>query len=371
MSSGPLLYYFISNDRGESAAAPNCARLPAACASRAVQLADVLAAFPLAGSGSFHFRFQLPPDASGSRCYLDLLHPTDAVPTVAGTVVAKVLRLDTLASQARPGLALPPLRPLAGRQLGAAVTGGGASSYARSPAAAASAPPSAPPSAPFAPPPPAFAMPVMKAGQALHVVPKEEDGETHIRDDGRGTDIYSGLKREDANGMRPVKAVAHDEGPVEVPDDVDEDLADKSDLVKAKVMARRAELRRAQAERQQELDAAASTEAREAEDKDSARREFEGRVNAWALEPMGGKPRDIRVLLTTLHTVLWDGSGWEPLGLDKVVVPARVRVHFMKACTRVHPDKQSAMSAGQRYVATQVFATLTTAFREFEEREMR
>jgi hypothetical protein len=43
----------------------------------------------------------------------------------------------------------------------------------------------------------------------------------------------------------------------------------------------------------------------------------------------------------------------------------------MKACTKVHPDKQSQMSAAQRYIATQVFAALTTSFREFEEKEMK
>ena len=62
------------------------------------------------------------------------------------------------------------------------------------------------------------------------------------------------------------------------------------------------------------------------------------RINAWALEPLGGKLREVRTLLVTLHSVLWEGSGWEPLGLDKVVVAARVRLHFMRACTKVHPD---------------------------------
>ena len=135
-------------------------------------------------------------------------------------------------------------------------------------------------------------------------------------------------------------------------------------------MARRAELRRAQAGRQSELEAQASAEQREADEKDAARQQFEKRINAWALEPLGGKPREIRTLLATLHTVLWEGSGWEPLGLDKVVAAPRVRAQFMRACTRVHPDKQSAMSAAQRYVATQVFSTLTAAFRDFEEKEL-
>ena len=115
-----LLYYWVQNDAGESAASPNCARLPAGCggaAGRAVSLADVLAAFPLAGTGAFHFRFQVSQE--GATRYLDVLGAADAVPTVAGgNVVAKVLRLDTLSSQARPsaaGAALPALRAYASR----------------------------------------------------------------------------------------------------------------------------------------------------------------------------------------------------------------------------------------------------------------
>ena len=119
------------------------------------------------------------------------------------------------------------------------------------------------------------------------------------------------------------------------------------------------------------MDAAAAAEQRVADEKDAARQLYEKRINAWALEPLGGKLREVRTLLVTLHSVLWEGSGWEPLGLDKVVMAARVRLHFMRACTTVHPDKQSAMSAGQRYIATQVFSYLTTAFREFEEREIK
>jgi len=356
-----------------------------------VQLSDVLASFPLSGSGSFHFRFQVVNE--GAPRYLDLTNPSDAVPTVAGgNVFAKVLRLDTLTSQARPGFSLPSLRPLSSLppvlQNNKSVGGGGGSnttprqsisSSQRSTTNSSSS--SAASSSPIAgtPPPPLpaglpFTMPTMKTGGpggAHHVVPKEEDGETHIRDDGTGTDIYAAMKKADASGMRPVKAIAHNEGPVEVPQDVDEDLDGKSDLVKAKVMARRAELKRVQAERQEELDKAASSESKEAEEKDAARREFEGKINAWHLEPTGGQPRPIRVLLTSLHNVLWDGSGWDPLGLDKVIVPAKVRIHFMKACTKVHPDKQSQMSAAQRYIATQVFAALTTAFRDFEEKEMK
>ena len=387
-TSSGLLYYFIQNDRGESSSFPNCCRLPPGCGggavgSKPVLLSDVLSSFPLIGSGSFHFRFQVTQD--GTQRYLDLTHPADTVPTVAGgNVFAKVLRLDTLIAQARPGFCLPPFRPITSlpplnkssnntsKQSTISIQRANANSSSSSSSSSSASMPSPIASTPLPTMP--FAMPTMKTGGpggAHHVVPKEEDGETHIRDDGTGTDIYAAMKKADASGMRPVKAITHDESPVEVPNEVDEDLDGKSDLVKAKVMARRAELKRVQAERQEELDKAATSDAKEVEEKDAARREFEAKINAWHLEPTGGQPRPIRVLLTSLHNVLWEGSGWEPLGLDKVIIPAKVRIHFMKACTKVHPDKQSQMSAAQRYIATQVFAALTTSFREFEEKEMK
>ena len=112
-----LVYYFVQNDAGESASSPNCARLPAGvggAGGRAPTVADVLAALALVTStGSFHVRFQVAQE--GATRYLDLLGAADAVPTVAGGhVFAKLLRLDTLSTQARAGAAaLPALRAYA------------------------------------------------------------------------------------------------------------------------------------------------------------------------------------------------------------------------------------------------------------------
>jgi hypothetical protein len=84
------LFYHLQNERGEEAAHPNACKLSPAAAGR-VTLQDVLNAFPLAGTGAFHFRFQVAQDKS--IMFLDVLGPGDVVPTVGGNVVAKVLRL--------------------------------------------------------------------------------------------------------------------------------------------------------------------------------------------------------------------------------------------------------------------------------------
>ncbi len=44
------------------------------------------------------------------------------------------------------------------------------------------------------------------------------------------------------------------------------------------------------------------------------------RMDAWSK----GKQDNIRALLSTLHTVLWEDSGWKPPGLTDMVEPAKV-----------------------------------------------
>lgn len=88
---GPWLFYHVQNERGDSPQHPNACRLAPSQPGRLV-LSDVLAAFPLASTGSFHFRFQVASPEHG-RMYLDVSHPEDSVPTMGGNVIAKVLRL--------------------------------------------------------------------------------------------------------------------------------------------------------------------------------------------------------------------------------------------------------------------------------------
>lgn len=53
-----------------------------------------------------------------------------------------------------------------------------------------------------------------------------------------------------------------------------------------------------------------------------------------------GKERNIRALISSLHTVLWDGEErWKPLGMHEIVEPPQVKKWYRKACLTVHPDK--------------------------------
>ena len=55
-----------------------------------------------------------------------------------------------------------------------------------------------------------------------------------------------------------------------------------------------------------------------------------------------GKEKNIRALLCSLHTVLWEGEDkWKECGMHQLVTPAGVKKMYRKAVLSVHPDKVS------------------------------
>ena len=59
------------------------------------------------------------------------------------------------------------------------------------------------------------------------------------------------------------------------------------------------------------------------------------RVSRWR----SGKENNLRALLASLDTVLWEGSGWKKVGMGELILPGKVKVVYMKGIGRVHPDK--------------------------------
>uniref|UniRef100_A0A674CXW5 Cyclin-G-associated kinase n=1 Tax=Salmo trutta TaxID=8032 RepID=A0A674CXW5_SALTR len=83
------------------------------------------------------------------------------------------------------------------------------------------------------------------------------------------------------------------------------------------------------------------------------------------LDWIEGKERNIRSLLSTLHTVLWEGeTRWKPVNIADLVTPDQVKRYYRKAALVVHPDK----AAGKPYedYATLIFMELNDAWSEFE-----
>ncbi|XP_073810381.1 auxilin isoform X17 [Danio rerio] len=83
------------------------------------------------------------------------------------------------------------------------------------------------------------------------------------------------------------------------------------------------------------------------------------------LDWIEGKERNIRALLSTMHTVLWEGeTRWKPVGMADLVTPEQVKKVYRKAVLVVHPDK----ATGQPYeqYAKMIFMELNDAWSEFE-----
>lgn len=58
------------------------------------------------------------------------------------------------------------------------------------------------------------------------------------------------------------------------------------------------------------------------------------------LDWIEGKERNIRALLSTMHTVLWEGeTRWKPVGMADLVTPEQVKKVYRRAVLVVHPDK--------------------------------
>lgn len=61
----------------------------------------------------------------------------------------------------------------------------------------------------------------------------------------------------------------------------------------------------------------------------------DAKISAWR----DGKRDNLRALLGSLDTVMWEGSGWKKVGMHELVMANRVKIVYMKAIAKCHPDK--------------------------------
>lgn len=89
----------------------------------------------------------------------------------------------------------------------------------------------------------------------------------------------------------------------------------------------------------------------------------DARIGLWK----DGKSDNLRALIGSLDMVLWEGSGWKNVGLHELIQNNKVKIHYMKAIGKTHPDKlpQDA-SMEVRMIAAQVFATLNESWDTFK-----
>lgn len=87
------------------------------------------------------------------------------------------------------------------------------------------------------------------------------------------------------------------------------------------------------------LRAANQAAEREDEEKFAISERVDARVSAWR----DGKRENLRALLGSLDQVLWEGSGWKKAGMHELVVANKVKIVYMKAIAKTHPDKVSPL----------------------------
>jgi len=122
---------------------------------------------------------------------------------------------------------------------------------------------------------------------------------------------------------------------------------------------------------QQGFNASSTTDSGPKSIKDMRREELSKSVDPEVLRVRDwtdGKERNIRALLSTLHTVLWDGEvKWKSPGMHQLVGYNDVKKWYRKACLCVHPDKLPQGTPQERQ-AKLVFMELNDAWSEFEEK---
>ncbi|XP_058808939.1 cyclin-G-associated kinase isoform X2 [Phymastichus coffea] len=77
-----------------------------------------------------------------------------------------------------------------------------------------------------------------------------------------------------------------------------------------------------------------------------------------------GKKGNLRALLCSVHTILWDDCKWQKCEMHMLVSPADVKKSYRKACLAVHPDKQSGTP--NENLAKLIFMELNNAWSTFE-----
>lgn len=91
--------------------------------------------------------------------------------------------------------------------------------------------------------------------------------------------------------------------------------------------------------------------------------QIEAKINSWK----NGKEDNLRALLASLHEILWESTNWKKVSMADLVMPKKVKITYMKAVAKVHPDKipQDA-TAEQKLIAQSVFVVINTAWEKFK-----
>lgn len=72
---------------------------------------------------------------------------------------------------------------------------------------------------------------------------------------------------------------------------------------------------------------------------DDMRLELKDQVDARIAAWKGGKETNLRALIASLDTVLWPGLEWKTVGMHELISDNQLKVRYVRAISKVHPDK--------------------------------
>ncbi len=67
----------------------------------------------------------------------------------------------------------------------------------------------------------------------------------------------------------------------------------------------------------------------------SLKDEIDSRLQSWR----AGKESNLRALIASLDSVLWPELAWKKVGLHELVTESQLKIRYVKAVAKVHPDK--------------------------------
>ncbi|KAH8925703.1 hypothetical protein BT69DRAFT_1093335 [Atractiella rhizophila] len=112
-------------------------------------------------------------------------------------------------------------------------------------------------------------------------------------------------------------------------------------------------------EKVQQLREASNAAEAEAAERLRLKDSVDGRIQAWK----GGKETNLRALIASLDNVLWKELEWKTVGMHELVTDKQVKIRYMKAIAKLHPDKLDASTTTeQRMIANGAFNGLNEAW---------
>jgi hypothetical protein len=147
--------------------------------------------------------------------------------------------------------------------------------------------------------------------------------------------------------------IEKDEGPAE-------DDEEKKVTVKVVVSEeRKEEIAQAAQAAVESFQAAKDAEEQMNQEKRRLRLALEEKLNNWEFK--SGIRKNIRTLLTTVHTVMWEGSGVDPIPLQAVMNDPGLKKAHRQVVMKCHPDRAKG-NAEQEVIAERVFNALNTQY---------